>query len=148
MRTFFKRKNKRKKHCQTPPNQLGKGYSISKWANEQKAFKRVQMAYKHIENIQHLFKLIYLFTSQPLFSSWSPSWMLPLFLLSLTSERVGSLWVSPPTLAHQISVGLGTSYPIDARQGIVCYICARGLSSAHVCSLVGGSDPETLIVKT
>jgi hypothetical protein len=35
----------------------------------------------------------------------------------LSFEHVGTPWVFFPTLAHQVSVRLGTSSPIEARQG-------------------------------
>lgn len=57
----------------------------------------------------------------------------------------------PPTLSHQISAELGTSFPTEARQGshrdwTACsshYVCAQGLDPICIRSLVGGSGSES-----
>jgi hypothetical protein len=48
-----------------------------------------------------------------------------------------------PPLGSQVSQGLGASSLTEARPGsLLLYICVRGLSSAGVCCLVGGSVSE------
>lgn len=53
------------------------------------------------------------------------------------------------SLESQVTAGLDTSFPIEARQG---YICARSLLPAYICSmdgdLVTGSSQESRFIET
>jgi hypothetical protein len=44
----------------------------------------------------------------------------------------------PPSLGHQVSTGLGTSSPTEARQSNPLLHMCWGLEPAHGCSLIGG----------
>jgi hypothetical protein len=67
------------------------------------------------------------------FPFWSP---LSEFFISLplASERVllhtsTSTSLPPqrhPSLGHQVSTGIGTSYSTEANKAVLCYICVRG----------------------
>ena len=75
-------------------------------------------------------------------------WPLDVFFLSFppVSKRMAlhpaSHQVSPLPGASGLWRRLGVSSLSEARPGILCYICVRGLVSAGVCCLVGSSESE------
>jgi hypothetical protein len=81
-------------------------------------------------------KINSLFTSQMLPPSGSPSYSSSSF--PFASQRAATP-PHPPTLVHQVSRGLGTPSPTEARQGSPLLHMFQGLGPACVRSLVGGS---------
>ena len=54
------------------------------------------------------------------------------------SEKVLPTPGHPPSLRHQISIGLDVSSLLKANKAVLCYTCDRGLGPACVYSLIGG----------